>query len=219
MNKPYLVAALGALCLVAADEVPQWIEYSPPNRNYKVLLLGQPEENKVRRPEGEAHVVKAARPNGALILMVVVQEAAEGLRSREEAKAFVEGLEEGFVQAAKAKVVSSTDIELGELPGKETLADGFLGKWVRCRGYAVGKRSYQVMAVSEERDALYSDEATKFFASFEILELPTPVFEHETKIRELARKAGEGAAILVVVLLVVGFFVRGQRKQAKPNEP
>lgn len=214
MNRPYLLVAACVL-LMGAEEASKWEVYWSPERTFKVRLPANPEEDKAPAGMEKAHVVSATiKGDGELVLMVISAEMAGVPRSRPEAKRFVQGMEHGFFEAAKAKVVSSTEITLGDVPGREALAEGFKGKWVRYRGYAVGKHVYQVVAYSDDRAPLYSEDATRFFGSFQILDLPNVPFEEGDTGHELGRKAGKAVGIMIMILLVVGFVFRGLRKQS-----
>jgi hypothetical protein len=123
-----------------------------------------------------------------------------------EEKEFIQGLEQGFFEVSTAKVVSSKEKALGRVSGREAIADGFAGKWVRHQVYAVGNHAYQLVVFSNDRAALESEETEKFLASFQILDLPpAPAVEknasHELG-RFLGRVLGMGAVVLVIVLVV-----------------
>jgi hypothetical protein len=179
---------------MGGGEFDHWNEYSPPDKSFKVLLPGTPTEESDWMGQAKSHAVTA---KGGLFFAVIRLELPKPVHTTGEANRFLEGFGRRFLE--KSNAISVMAIRLGSIPGREIVAEGFQGKKVRCRVCAVGNRAYQVMALSDARLSLDSDEARRFFDSFELMNLPSPALKED---RDLDSRSGQ----IVGTLCILGFL-------------
>ncbi len=207
MNKPPLwpVACCVGLFL-GAEWFEPWSDYSPADKSFRVLLPGAPGEEKELPGQGNARVVTAnLGGERGLTFLVIHQAHPTQVRTAREAQGFFRGFERSFGE--QSRIESAKDIRLGAVPGKEIVADGFQGKKVRCRVYAVGDRSYQLLALSDDARSLDSESAAKFFNSFELFNLPAHPLEEGGGADGVAFRLGQIAGTLCVLGALAGAAV------------
>jgi hypothetical protein len=214
----FLLVTISVPLFMGAGEPIPWKEYSPPDKSFTILLPGTPTEDKDVSARANSRAVTAKTgPEDGLCFIVVCQEIPKPVRRTGEAKRFLKGVERAFGEKSSTKSVK--EIPLGTIPGKEFVAEGYLGKKVRCRAYVVGSRSYQLMALSDDSASLDSNEAARFFESFRLLNLPSNVLEEGGEDGSLALRLGQitgagcVAAVVATIVVGVGLLMRNRRKK------
>jgi hypothetical protein len=160
-----LVAALAS----AAQTPPDWVKYSPPGAQFKVLLPAQPkvDTQTADSPHGPytTHLFSSSTPDRQLYVVGWVDYDPKfnfGVQAELEAN------RDKFVTAVKGRLLGTTPIKLGTHPGIEFKAviDGS-GVNIISRVYVVGRRPYQLIAISAA-GADASRNVERFFSSFEV---------------------------------------------------
>jgi hypothetical protein len=204
--------------VLASDESPAWSTFSPSTQAYKVLLPGTPKEETVVQNAQEVAVVTAEGelPSGLFFVIMTMEIPEKGtIKRREDAERFLDGAVAGYRERPGMQILETSEIMLGSIPGRQIIADGFQGNKVRARHYAVGTRSYCLMAQSGDLESLHSDKAAKFFDSFELLNLPPEPLNEHGSAYELGRKVGAAFMSLAVVtafIAVVAYLLRPKNR-------
>ncbi|HEX5106519.1 MAG TPA: hypothetical protein VFV87_22020 [Pirellulaceae bacterium] len=208
--------------MLAADDAAAWSAFSPSAQAYKVLIPGTPQEETVFQDGQNVQVVTAdgELPNGLFFMVITMEIPQKGsIQRREDALQFLAGAVESYHKRPGVQVLETSEIELGKIPGRQVIADGFQGNKVRARHYAVGTQSYCLMAQSGDLELLNSDRAAKFFDSFELLNLPAEPLSEHSRAYDLGRMAGAAicnAAIVVTVIVVLFGFLRRRKRGSTP---
>ena len=159
-----LFAALTALAQTPAG----WVKFSPPGSPFTVLLPTQPKEEK--KTSESAHgpyttdLFTSFGPEREIYLVGWVDYDPKfnfGVQAELEAN------RDNLVKSLKARLLSTTPIKLDTYPGIEFRAE-LTGKVdIVSRVYIVGRRPYQLIAVTPAgRDA--SANVGRFFSSFRL---------------------------------------------------
>jgi hypothetical protein len=168
-----LTVALACVAGVRADP-PGWGRAAPSGSGFSVLMPGSPvaNSNTQRNPVFGSVVYKALVANtDAAVYQVIYCDLpawavkAEGMSPRQ----FLNAFSDGFTKGGGAVELSRQEIALAGNPGLSCLlhmADK--GIYGQARVYLVGNRVYVVMAMSIDRQAVVSPEATQFFNSFQL---------------------------------------------------
>lgn len=200
-----LLLCFGLPFLCAADSESEWKSYSPPDRSYRITLPGLPAEQDFQHTEGTTHRVTATTGKTlGLSFVVLSRTISESPLSHKDAREYTEGLIEGWLDNSRAKSVSSIPLGLGEVYGRDVVADSVRGKKARTQAYTSGVHSYQLIATSDNLEELHSDDAERFFRSFRILDLSA---SQET--RSAYYFAGRAVGELFVYVLASGSLVIG----------
>lgn len=173
MMKTFLAAVLVAVAFApafgqqgaAASASAQWDKFAPPEKHFSVILPGTPQEesNTTTDPKAGPYTTHLymARDGGSIYIVGWVDyDPKFNFHVQSELEANRDNLAKGV----KAKVLNTTPIKLGTHPGIEFTAENERA-FFRSRVYIVGKRPYQLIAVSPKG----SDESPnvgKFLSSF-----------------------------------------------------
>ena len=171
MTKKNLAALLLVLtaALAAGAQTPAgWVKFSPVPAHFVVLLPSEPKEDKktAQSPHGPytTNLYVSTSPEREIYMVGWVDYDPKfnfGVQAELEAN------RDNFVKSLKAKLLSTTPIKLGAHPGIEfrAVVEGKVD--IVSRVYVVGRRPYQLIAVTPAgRDASANRE--RFFSSFKL---------------------------------------------------
>lgn len=158
----FSVAFLGGCGKTNLDEFKEFV--SEPGK-FKVLMPGTPKEQ-MQNAAGVAFKMYTAevRDGGVIVgfgdMPIPKGESATDLQKR------LDGARDGMVANTKSTLTGSSNIMLGNYPGREVLADlpNNQGK-LRARVYIVDGRMYQVMMIGKANWSGWSKQ-DQFFNSF-----------------------------------------------------
>jgi hypothetical protein len=165
-----LVVAVAG-CSMAADDQPQWKEFTSKEGQFKVLMPGKPEQKKL---ETESDFGKGMLHMNTVELDKMMYGAnycdfPAKIKEIPRKKVF-DSSRDGAVENLKGKLASEKDIKLGDHAGRELHIDVAGGKQLfRARVYLVDQRLYQVV-VFGSKEAATSKAADKFLDSFQLTE-------------------------------------------------
>ncbi|MCA1558386.1 MAG: hypothetical protein LC731_07600 [Acidobacteria bacterium] len=155
------------ICLVAGARVSAqtqpWTKFSSPEGRFTVLMPLEPKMEEESKDTSVGRVVMRFFTAGSEKGIFVVAYADYSVC---DAKRELDANRDSFLRGMKATLVSESDIKLQDNPGREIKAvrDNLS---IRSRIYLVGRRYYQIMAITPA--TLPANlEADKFFASFEL---------------------------------------------------
>ena len=159
-----LLAALNA----AAQAPAPWVKFSPPGSPFTVLMPAQPQESKKTSdsPNGPytTYLYSSRSPEREIYLVGWVDYDPKfnfGVQAELNAN------RDNFVKSVQGKLLSTTPIKLGAHPGIEFKAEVTGKVDIVSRVYIVGRRPYQLIAVTPAgRDA--SANLQRFFSSFQL---------------------------------------------------
>ena len=167
------LAALPLVLLVALTALAQapaaWVKFSPPGAPFSVLMPVEPKENKQTTPTSPngpytTYLYNAVSPEREIYLVGWVDYDPKfnfGVQAELNAN------RDNFVKSLKATLLSTTPIKLGAHPGIEFKAEVTGKVDIVSRVYVVGRRPYQLIAVTPAgRDASANRE--RFFSSFKL---------------------------------------------------
>lgn len=167
-----ILAVLSLVLLVAQNVEAQtpagWVKFSAPDSQFTVLMPTEPKEDKqtAQSPHGPytTYLFTSVSPEREIY---VVGWAEYDPKFNFDVQAELEANRDNFVKNVKAKLLSTTPMKLGTHPGIEFKAE-LTGKAdIVSRVYIVGRRPYQLIAVTPAgRDASASRE--RFFSSFQL---------------------------------------------------
>jgi hypothetical protein len=203
--------------LLGADE-QNWISYSPPDGNFSVLLPEKPEEDDAAIPGGSGRLLTASFGEGGPVCIVTYHNLDESLRTRKAADAFLRGVETGLSKQGARATEPTREFMLGPVPGKEIVGAGFQDRFFRCRTYAVGRRAYQVIVVSDDPQGRDSKEAMKLLNSFQILNLPAKPFDEGNEAERIGYLVGRAFGGILVVVAIVYFATRRKKKPTSASD-
>lgn len=158
-----LLVALSASAQAPAD----WVKFSPTGSPFSILMPVQPKEDKktVDSPDGPytTTLFSSISPDHEIYLVGWVDYDPKfnfGVQAELEAN------RDNLVKGLKAKLLSTTPVKLGTHPGIEFKAELTGQADIVSRVYIVGRRPYQLIAVTPAgRDASANRE--RFFSSFQ----------------------------------------------------
>jgi hypothetical protein len=167
------VLALLSLVLLAAPaaraQTPAgWVKFSPAGSPFAVLMPAQPKEEKktTESPKGPytTTLYSAVSPEREIYLVGWVDYDPKfnfGVQAELEAN------RDNFIKSLKATLLGTTPVKLGAYPGIEFKAEVPGKVDIVSRVYIVGRRPYQLIAVTPAgRDA--SANLRRFFSSFQL---------------------------------------------------
>jgi len=167
-----ITAALSLVLLFALTASAQtpagWVKFSPAGSPFSALLPTQPKEEKktAESPQGPytTYLYSAVSPEREIYLVGWVDYDPKfnfGVQAELEAN------RDNFIKSLKATLLGTTPIKLGTHPGIEFKAEVPGKVDIVSRVYIVGRRPYQLIAVTPAgRDA--SANIQRFFASFRL---------------------------------------------------
>ena len=160
---------LFALCAWAQAPAPAaWVKFSPPGSPFNILMPVTPKEDKKT----------SESPNGPYTTYLYSSTSAEreiflvgwvdyDPNFRFGVQAELEANRDNFVKSVKATLLSTTPVKLGAHPGIEFKAELPGRADIVSRVYIVGRRPYQLIAVTPAgRDS--SAARARFFSSFQL---------------------------------------------------
>jgi hypothetical protein len=158
---------LAAFIAQAPAQTPPWTKFSSPEGRFSVLMPASPmpeEQGKdTRFGRVTMYFFTAGTEKG--IFIVAYADYTMG-----DVKQELDANRNSFLKGMKATLVSESDIKLQENPGREIRAERDRLS-IRSRIYLVGKRYYQVVAITPA--TLPGNlEAEKFLSSFELAKAP-----------------------------------------------
>ena len=166
---PAVLSLVLLAALTAAAQTPAgWVQFSPQGSGIEVLMPTQPKEEKKtsESPSGPytTTLFNSVSPDSEIYLVGWVDYDPKfnfGVQAELEAN------RDNLVKSLKAKLLSTTPIKLGTHPGIEFKAE-LPGRFdIVSRVYIVGRRPYQLIAVTPvARDASANRE--RFFSSFKL---------------------------------------------------
>ncbi len=172
MRKSFVALSLLLACALAAagQSVLEWITFDAPQGRFTVELPAAPTSDVKTAQDAKAgpyttHLFMA-RGGGEIYIVGWVDYDPNfnfGVQAELEAN------RDKFVAGAKARLIESKPIRFGPHPGLEFTAEieGENPAQIRSRVYVVGRRPYQLIAVSAKgRDATRN--FTRFFSSFKL---------------------------------------------------
>ena len=159
-----LLAALNASAQTPAD----WVKFSPVGSPFSILMPSEPTEEKKTSPSPDGpyttYLYTSRTPDRELYLVGWVDYDPKfnfGVQAELEAN------RDNFVKNLKATLLSTTPIKLDTNPGIEFKAELPGRADIVSRVYIVGRRPYQLIAVTPAgRDASANRE--RFFSSFRL---------------------------------------------------
>jgi hypothetical protein len=159
-----LFAALTAPSQTPAD----WVKFSPAGSPFNVLMPAQPKEEKKisDSPNGPytTYLYSVVSPEREIYLVGWVDYDP---KFKFGVQAELEANRDNFVKSVKATLLSTTPVKLGTHPGIEFKAELPGRADIVSRVYIVGRRPYQLIAVTPAgRDA--SANLGRFFSSFQL---------------------------------------------------
>ena len=171
MTKKFLAALflLSIAALSAAAQPPAgWVKFSPEGSPFSVLLPGEPKKDTqtAQSPHGPytTHLYTSVSPDREIYLVGWVDYSPNfkfGVQAELEAN------RDNFVKSAKANLLGTTPIKLGAHPGIEFKAEMPGRANVVSRVYIVGRRPYQLIALTPiGHDS--SANVERFFSSFHV---------------------------------------------------
>ena len=171
MNKKIISVTFIALAvsMLASTSYAQkeWVAFAPAGGNYSILMPGTPETE----VKNETGTIGPYTVNGATLAageefyLVVYVDYAPTVRL--DVQGEINANRDNFIKGVKGAVLTSEKkITLGGNPGLEFTAD-VNDRYVISRIYLVGKRPYQLVAVTRKNADLTN--AKKFLNSFKLL--------------------------------------------------
>jgi hypothetical protein len=157
------------ICLLLAARAPAqttaWTKFSSPEGRFAVMMPGQPmrEEESKETLAGKVVMHFFTVGSGQGLFIVAYADYRIGDVKRE-----LDANRDSFLKGMQATLVSESDIKLQENPGREIRAARDKLS-IRSRIYLVGKRYYQVVAITPATLPA-SLEADKFLTSFELVQ-------------------------------------------------
>lgn len=159
-----LLAALSA----SAQTPAEWVKFSPEGAAFTALMPSEPKADKqtTQSPTGPytTYLFTSISPDREIYMVGWVDYDPKfnfGVQAELEAN------RDNLVKGLKAKLLSTTPVKLGTHPGIEFKAE-LTGQFdIVSRVYVVGRRPYQLIAVTPSgRDASANRE--RFFSSFQL---------------------------------------------------
>jgi hypothetical protein len=154
---------------VSAQQTPAWTKFSSPEGRFAVMMPAEPmrEEQSKETRAGKVvmHFFTVGSPQGIFVVAYADYQIGN-------AKQELDANRDSFLKGMQATLVSESDIKLQENPGREIRAARDKLS-ITSRMYLVGKRYYQVMAITPATLPA-SLEAGKFLTSFELLTSAAP---------------------------------------------
>jgi hypothetical protein len=167
-NLGALLLVLAAALTAGAQAPADWVKFSPPGSPFTVQLPAEPKaDSKTSQgPHGPftTHLFSSATPAREIYMVGWVDYDPKfnfGVQAELNAN------RDNFIKSIKATLLSTTPIKLGAHPGIEFKAE-LAGKAdIVSRVYIVGRRPYQLIAVTPAgRDS--SAGRQRFFSSFQL---------------------------------------------------
>jgi hypothetical protein len=170
------LVVLGVASAFGAQQAPaDWLKYSSPEGRYNVLFPAQPklsaQDGTGATGEKFKQYIASANDDLSVYMIGYFDYTPPMTFSFDEGR-------NGMLKAVNGTLVSESAISLGGRPGRELkvaakTADG-LDFIVRARYYDAGGRVYLIQIVTRKTTeaAAYSDKATRFFDSFQVVTTP-----------------------------------------------
>ena len=166
---PAVLSLFLLVVLNASAQAPaEWVKFSPAGSPFTVMLPSEPKESKQtsESPNGPytTYLFTSASPEREIYLIGWVDYDPKfnfGVQAELEAN------RDNFVKNVKAKLLSTTPIKLGTHPGIEFKAELEGKADIVSRVYIVGRRPYQLIAVTPAGSDS-SANRERFFASFRL---------------------------------------------------
>lgn len=166
---PVLLSLVLLVALTASAQTPaDWVKFSPPGSPFTILLPSEPKEEKTttESPVGPytTYLYSSVSPERGIYLVGWVDYDPKfqfGVQAELEAN------RDNFVKSLKATLLSTTPIKLGTHPGIEFEAELPEKFDIVSRVYIVGRRPYQLIAVTPVGSDV-SAQRERFFSSFQL---------------------------------------------------
>jgi hypothetical protein len=159
-----LLVATSALGFQGTSE---WVKFTPEDGRVSILLPGEPTEQKGTGQDSKGgpyttRLFTVRAGDEIYILGWVDYDPAFNFG----VKAELEANRDNFIEATKAKLVTTAPITLGDYPGLEFTAET-QGKFIKSRVFIIGRRPYQLIAVTPMGQD-HSQNINKFLSSFRV---------------------------------------------------
>ena len=166
----FAYAVLTLFALAVNDAHAEWKEYAISEGAFAISMPAVPvsEDHVVETDTGhiDTHIVMAKTGSSVAYAVVYCEYPRDALFCRAPEK-YLSTASDRMVRRMNGTLISEAEIHLDGFPGREirmSVPNGIL----HLKLYAVGKRSYQIYAVSLDNSGSYAD-ACKFLASFRLL--------------------------------------------------
>ena len=161
-----IVIAVSAAC-VAADDKPEWKEFSSKDGRFTVLMPGTPEQEQADTESdfGKGVLHMNTVQAGKVMYGAHYCDFPAKIKKAPTQQVF-DSSRDGAVDNLDGKLADEKEIKLGDYPGREIRIEVAGGKRLfRVRVYLVDQRLYQVVVFGTKATAT-SKEADKFLDSF-----------------------------------------------------
>jgi hypothetical protein len=155
-------------------EIPKgWKELSPEGGKFTVYLPNKPTEQKKKEkldqgPTDVFYFGIQRKEAADLGYVLVYYDLAKPKKEKATKEAYLQGLEKGTVQGVKGKLIDSSEISIGDHPGREVTFEGPGGVIARVRMFLVNERVYRLTVLGQDKEAVKSDAAKAYFGSFKL---------------------------------------------------
>jgi hypothetical protein len=120
-----------------------------------------------------------------------------------------------MIEGKKLKQISSVEILLGNVPGREIVVDGVQGKKMCTRVYVGGRNAFNLSLLADELEEFRSDSADRFYSSFQISLLPQETADEDSWSYRLGYLVGSVIMTGVVIATIAMLFALNRRQKRR----